>query len=48
MATSGGAPRDRISVRDHIVEVEIGAFLSEEERLALYDDLTRRLAHLGR
>ncbi|WP_323767904.1 dihydroneopterin aldolase [Marinovum sp.] len=28
-ATDGGAPRDRISLRDHIVEVEIGAFQSE-------------------
>ncbi|WP_299149218.1 DUF2244 domain-containing protein [uncultured Tateyamaria sp.] len=26
-------------------EVEIGAFLSEEERIALYDDLTRALRH---
>ncbi|MGB1035577.1 MAG: dihydroneopterin aldolase, partial [Primorskyibacter sp.] len=29
VATSGGVPRDRISVRDHIVEVEIGAFQQE-------------------
>ncbi|AKO97347.1 Dihydroneopterin aldolase [Marinovum algicola DG 898] len=28
-ATEGAAPRDRISLRDHIVEVEIGAFQSE-------------------
>lgn len=28
-ATEGEAPRDRISLRDHIVEVEIGAFQSE-------------------
>lgn len=28
-------------------EVEIGAFLSEEERIALYDDLQRALAHRG-
>jgi dihydroneopterin aldolase len=28
-ATAGGDPRDRISLRDHIVEVEIGAFQPE-------------------
>lgn len=28
-ATESGTPRDRISLRDHIVEVEIGAFQSE-------------------
>ncbi|TNF20437.1 MAG: diguanylate cyclase [Rhodobacteraceae bacterium] len=28
-ATEGAAPRDRISLRDHIAEVEIGAFQSE-------------------
>lgn len=28
-ASAGRAPRDRISLRDHIVEVEIGAFQSE-------------------
>ncbi len=28
-ATEGSAPRDRISLRDHIVEVEIGAFQAE-------------------
>lgn len=28
-------------------EVEIGAFLSEDERKALYDDLTRRIARHG-
>ncbi|MCT8160935.1 dihydroneopterin aldolase [Pseudoruegeria sp. SHC-113] len=28
-ATQGAAPRDRISLRDHTVEVEIGAFQSE-------------------
>ncbi|CUH76570.1 dihydroneopterin aldolase [Tropicibacter naphthalenivorans] len=29
IATAGDAPRDRISVRDHVVEVEIGAFQAE-------------------
>ncbi|MFW2587630.1 dihydroneopterin aldolase [Sagittula sp. SSi028] len=29
IATAGDAPRDRISLRDHIVEVEIGAFQAE-------------------
>ncbi|MFD1341382.1 dihydroneopterin aldolase [Litorisediminicola beolgyonensis] len=29
IATAGDDPRDRISVRDHIVEVEIGAFQAE-------------------
>lgn len=29
VATSGSAPRDRISLRDHVIEVEIGAFQSE-------------------
>ncbi|MEL7125349.1 MAG: dihydroneopterin aldolase [Pseudomonadota bacterium] len=29
VATADAAPRDRISVRDHIVEVEIGAFQAE-------------------
>lgn len=29
IATSGDDPRDRISLRDHIVEVEIGAFQAE-------------------
>ena len=29
-------------------EVEIGAFLSEDERLDLYADLSRKLAKLGR
>mgnify|MGYP001007893561 CR=1 FL=1 len=42
-ALAGDALRDRISLRDHVVEVEIGAFLSEEERIALFDDLSRHL-----
>lgn len=29
VATAGGQPLDRISVRDHIVEIEIGAFQAE-------------------
>ncbi len=29
-------------------EVEIGAFLSEDERRDLYEDLTRRIARIGR
>jgi dihydroneopterin aldolase len=29
IATAGDSPRDRISLRDHIVEVEIGAFQAE-------------------
>ncbi len=29
IATAGDAPHDRISVRDHVVEVEIGAFQAE-------------------
>ncbi|GAA4224524.1 dihydroneopterin aldolase [Sagittula marina] len=29
IATAGDAPRDRISLRDHVVEVEIGAFQAE-------------------
>ena len=28
-ATAGADPRDRISLRDHVVEVEIGAFQAE-------------------
>ena len=42
-ATADATPLDRISVRDHVVEVEIGAFLSEEERLELFEDLQRAL-----
>lgn len=33
-----------VTLRGHGREVEIGAFLSEEERIALYDDLLRSLA----
>ena len=29
VASAGAAPRDRISLRDHVVEVEIGAFQKE-------------------
>ncbi|HBT02397.1 MAG TPA: diguanylate cyclase, partial [Citreicella sp.] len=29
IATADEAPRDRISLRDHVVEVEIGAFQAE-------------------
>ncbi len=29
IASAGAAPRDRISLRDHVVEVEIGAFQKE-------------------
>lgn len=32
-----------LTLRGHGREVEIGAFLSEEERIALYDDLQRAL-----
>ena len=32
-----------VTLRGHGREVEIGAFLSEEERIALYDDLMRHL-----
>lgn len=32
-----------VTLRGHGREVEIGAFLSEDERIALYDDLTRVL-----
>ena len=32
-----------VTLRGHGREVEIGAFLSEEERIALYDDLLRNL-----
>ena len=37
------SPRDRIALREHVREVEIGAFLSEEERLALYGELNDAL-----
>ena len=43
VATAAPGPLDRISLRDHTVEVEIGAFLSEEERKALYDELQRTM-----
>lgn len=33
-----------VTLRGHGREVEIGAFLSEEERIALFDDLQRNLA----
>lgn len=41
-ATAGPVP-NYVTLRGGPREVEIGAFLSEEERLALYDDLARRL-----
>ena len=44
LVTAAEDPRDRISLRNHIVEVEIGAFLSEDERIALFDELSRHLA----
>ena len=40
-------PRDRISLRDHIREVEIGAFLSEDERKALYGEIAEVLRRMG-
>jgi len=40
--TDGPVP-NYVTLRGNGREVEIGAFLSEEERIALYEDLTRRL-----
>ena len=45
-AMAGADPYDRISVRDYVVEVEIGAFLSEAERLTLAKELGQKLAEL--
>lgn len=41
---SGGPVPHYVTLRGGGREVEIGAFLSEDERLRLYDDLTQRLA----
>ena len=41
-ATGGPVPH-YVTLRGNGREVEIGAFLSEDERLALYDELVRRL-----
>ncbi|MEM6760981.1 MAG: DUF2244 domain-containing protein [Pseudomonadota bacterium] len=41
----GGPVPHYITLKGQGREVEIGAFLSEEERLALYDDLQRALSH---
>lgn len=40
--------RDRLLVRSHGREVEIGAFLNDEERRDLFDRLSRLLARAGR
>lgn len=40
----GGPVENYITLTGGGREVEIGAFLSEDERLTLYEDLTRRLA----
>jgi uncharacterized membrane protein len=40
---SDGPVPHYVTLRGHGREVEIGAFLSEEERIALYDDLQRHL-----
>ena len=42
-ATAGPEPLDRISLRDHIVEVEIGAFLAPSERRDLHALLEREI-----
>ena len=47
-AMAGDETRDRISLRDHIREVEIGAFLSEDERKALFAELSDALRQIGR
>lgn len=41
--TRNGPVPNYITLRGGAREVEIGAFLSEDERLALYDELSRRL-----
>lgn len=41
---SGGPVPNYVTLSGNGREVEIGAFLSEEERIALFDELTRHLA----
>lgn len=43
MHTHGGPVPHYVTLVGDGREVEIGAFLSEDERIALFDDLTRRL-----
>ena len=43
MHTTGGPVPFYVTLRGGGREVEIGAFLSEDERIALYDELTRTL-----
>lgn len=45
---SGGPVPYYVTLTGNGREVEIGAFLSEDERKALYDDLSRAVARLGR
>jgi uncharacterized membrane protein len=42
----GGPVPQYVTLSGNGREVEIGAFLSEDERVALYDDLTRALARI--
>lgn len=44
MHDTGGPVPHYVTLRGGGREVEIGAFLSEDERMCLYDDLSRRLA----
>ena len=43
---TGGPVPNYLTLKGDGREVELGAFLSEEERIALRDDLTRRIAAL--
>ncbi len=43
---TGGPVPNYLTLKGEGREVELGAFLAEEERIALRDDLTRRLAAL--
>lgn len=47
MHDSGGPVPHYVTLSGSGREVEIGAFLSEDERLALYDDLSRRLSRIS-
>lgn len=44
MHTRGGPVPHYVTLIGNGREVEIGSFLSEEERITLFDDLTRKLA----